>query len=100
MSRTEELLNYVRSHVSSRELLAVIAEESAELTQAALKLRRVGSKEHPTPKPINELYDNFEEEIADVFLCVKVLGMDISTPICMEKLERWVRRLEAANDRH
>jgi hypothetical protein len=41
------------------ELLAGVAEEAAELAQAALKLRRAYDGTNPTPKPINEAIDAF-----------------------------------------
>lgn len=49
--------------------LEQLAEEAAELAQAALKLSRKIRKENPTPKDVMELAENLEEEYGDVLTC-------------------------------
>lgn len=46
--------------------LELVAEESCELGQAALKLARVVRGENPTPVTMAESRENFLEELADV----------------------------------
>lgn len=81
------------------EILAQLAEEGAELTQAALKLRRALDGTNPTPVSIQEAGDRLVEEIADVRVCEsQLLGIDwsIVEEVCKRKLGRWEGRLEAA----
>lgn len=94
------MIEYIQREVTTEELLAQLAEEAAELAQAALKLRRVYDGTNPTPTTREEALDNLHEEIADVKLLVKTLGLDnplsnaLHTHIMQEKLARWARRLE------
>jgi hypothetical protein len=69
-------LDYIRSTLSDRELLEQLAEEAAELGQAALKLiRATGATRNPTPVDVGEASLALEEEFEDVvavmsaFLC-------------------------------
>ena len=95
-----DAINYVREHLSKEELLCQLAEECAELSKAALKLRRVYSGENPTPVKRSEAYNNLVEEIADVTLCLEVLGMNNievlynTGRMWEEKSARWMRRLK------
>ena len=83
------------------ELLCCLAEEAAELSQAALKLRRVldPDKKNPTPKTLNECRRNMHEEIADCELILELLGfrdaecITIQKEIKKKKCERWKNRL-------
>ena len=80
------------------EILAQLAEEAAELAQAALKLRRALDMTNPTPVTIREAGGRLVEEIADVRVCEsQLLGVDwaIVDEICKRKLGRWEGRLEA-----
>lgn len=81
--------------------LEQIAEECAELAQAALKTARKYRGENPTPKTIDECLDSLQEEMADVMLCMDewfdYREKDFLAGVCMtkqEKLERWKQRLE------
>ena len=78
------------------ELLAGLAEEASELSQAALKLRRVYDRRNPTPLTLNEGWNNLEEEIADVLLYLDRIDYDRHAVerIKEAKLERWKKRLE------
>jgi NTP pyrophosphatase (non-canonical NTP hydrolase) len=78
------------------ESLAQVAEESAELAQAALKLRRAIDGSNPTPKSIREATDAFNEELADVLLAAYVAGYDEGkvARIMRRKMTRWIERLE------
>lgn len=87
----------IRSYLSQAELLAQLAEEAAELSKAALKLRRVCDGTNPTPVTYDEALRNIKEEIADVKLLLSILGLDSNymeiSMIQAEKLVRWIDRL-------
>lgn len=93
------------------ELLAQLAEECSEAAQAALKLRRAGSGENPTPVSEEDAFHKLIEELADVMLSASVLFCcefedndsrnlceevsDEIADIAGEKLDRWRNRLLA-----
>lgn len=90
----------VRELLSEGEILAQLGEEAAELSQAALKLRRVTTKgSSPTPTSKMEAMANFVEEVADIKVCLECLGYNIDGDVNHvrdRKLKRWVKRLEEA----
>lgn len=88
----------VRQKLTDAEILAQLAEEAAELAQAALKYRRCLDKTNPTPIPNQEAHDRLCEELADVLVCVDALDGD---PDCEtvrtireKKAQRWAARLD------
>ncbi len=99
--------------LSREELLAqlALAEECPEAAQAALKLRRAGSGENPTPVSEEDAFHKLIEELADVMLSASVLFgcefedndsrnlceevSDEIADIAGEKLDRWRNRLLA-----
>lgn len=68
-------LRSVRIKLGLPELLAQLGEEGAELSQAALKMRRVLDKHNPTPVTLNEAEANLAEEFADVLVCMMAVGI-------------------------
>lgn len=78
------------------ELLAGLAEECGELTQASLKLRRVWDGTNPTPTGEEVAMEGLYEEVADVLLYIEELKLNRGTigRIMGEKRERWKKRLE------
>ena len=92
-----DLFDKVRERLPREELLAQMAEECAELAQAALKLRRVLDGTNPTPVTLEDAEANLSEEISDVFGCMVLvsanLGKDFSSHLPY-KMERWAKRLE------
>ena len=94
----------IRTKVPREELLAGLAEEAAELAQAALKYRRALDGTNPTPVTVQEAEVALHEEIADVSLYLAVLNMlvDATFPSkliakrMVEKLTRWAKRLQEA----
>lgn len=83
------------------EILAQLAEEASELAQAALKLRRALDNTNPTPKSVEECRKAFEEEYADVMVCMAALGFSDDRKayerigiIASEKYYRWLYRLQ------
>lgn len=91
------MINYIWHTLTPEELLAQLAEEGAELTHAALKLRRAKDGTNPTPVSIPKAVDALMEEIADVMLLVKLLHFDQYEEeienIMDAKLQRWEKRL-------
>lgn len=96
----------IRDHLSITELLTQLAEEAAELSQAALKYRRslktytfpestkLRYEYNPTPVHVWDALDNLIEEAADVYLCLMALEMDkIDTHRLEKKAARWLDRL-------
>ena len=95
----EEEFDYIRSQLSRVEILAQLAEEAAELSQAALKLRRVLDGRNPTSIDYGLEIAKKEllEEMADVNVCVKALGMSFQREdikeLSSKKTSRWKNRL-------
>lgn len=87
------------------ELLAMLAEEAAELAQAALKYRRALDGTNPTPKTAEECAAALVEEMADVDLCFMVFDdfnsetADTITEIRLRKFIRWSDRLRGRPDK-
>ena len=88
----------IKQHLPQEELLTQLAEECAELSQAALKLRRALTGINPTPMTADEARRNLVEEAADVY---NVLGLLLDAEdnakiydIIRKKKTRWVKRLE------
>ena len=80
------------------ELLAQMAEEAAELAQAALKLRRALDGANPTPISLNRCRDALAEEYTDVALCASVLSVRYNVNLAAFKRHRWLERLTAQDD--
>ena len=88
----------IKQHIPQDELLTQLAEESAELSQAALKLRRALTGINPTPVTADEARKSLVEEAADVY---NVLGLLLDAAdnaeiysIIRRKKARWLNRLE------
>lgn len=94
----------VCKYLSAAEVLTQLAEEAAELAQAALKLRRALTGTNPTPRSVKECEQGLVEELADVNTCLTVLDfkmeLDWETAVTMigKKTARWAQRLEAVNN--
>ena len=94
--KEKRTLTRIELRMSICESLAQTAEESAELAQAALKLRRAIDGSNPTPKSIHEATDAFNEELADVLLAAYVAGYDEDAVAknIKRKIKRWIERLD------
>lgn len=99
MSPVETVCKYL----SAAEVLTQLAEEAAELAQAALKLRRAITGTNPTPRSLKECEQGLLEEMADVNTCLTALDvkMDLEWESIWaqvsKKMARWAQRLEAVN---
>ena len=98
-------MNYIKQKVPVEELLAGLAEEAAELAQAALKLRRVFNRVNPTPIKEEEAIERLYEEMADVKLYCSLLDANPQyiSEVMRTKASRWENRLKekenAENDK-
>ena len=98
---TSSKIAAIRSKIPRTEVLAIIAEEAAELAHAALKYRRTIDGTNPTPVSQADALSNLIEELADVRTAVMVLfEMPQVAEIAIDqnvglKVDRWMQRLEA-----
>ncbi|MCQ2439587.1 MAG: hypothetical protein MJ074_07475 [Oscillospiraceae bacterium] len=91
---------YVDEELTFREKLEAVAEESAELAQAALKMiRAYGMSNNITPTNEEEAGDALIEEVWDLMSCLSIIGgLTSRIPTAdsiatYEKWERWAKRL-------
>ena len=96
------MMDKIRAVLPEEELLCQLAEEAAELAQAALKLRRCLTGKNPTPVTPMQAEANLIEELADVRLVAEVLnrGTRVANQIdgiAESKLGRWEKRLEGTS---
>ena len=83
---------YILSVLNDHELLEQLAEEAAELSQAALKLIRAsGYSNNPTPGTEQEA--NLEEELHDVLAVASLLAFIDYNDDENPKWKRWAERL-------
>lgn len=78
------------------EILAGLAEECAELGQAALKLRRVFDGTNPTPKSEEKAIEDIYQEVADVLIYIDSLSLCVTDVdrIIAEKMARADQRFK------
>lgn len=78
-------------------MLEMLAEESSEMSHAALKLARKYRGENPTPRSEMECIDSLTEETADVLLILDQLKSIIADErvkaIKAQKMVRWKIRM-------
>lgn len=91
-------VDYIRSRVPEAEMYASLAEEAAEIAQAALKCRRTMVEGNPTPISKGTAHTEFLVELGDIMTCLEVLGIDLNTNQTIQtvknaKLERWADRI-------
>ena len=87
---------YILNELDERTLLEQLAEESAELGQAALKYIRAHElSKNYTPKTEEEAERDLQEEFTDVCCVADMLGLVAGEN--NRKLKRWVCRLQQVN---
>ncbi len=95
-----DALQYIIDNIPTTRLLCQLAEEAAEVAQAALKLYRVYDGVNPARVTEKEAGDKLYEEIGDCWLVLKALGMDempytgIYADNVARKTIRWAETLE------
>lgn len=94
----EQLASRISSTLPVGDRLCQLAEESAELAQAALKVKRILEGRNPAAADLKDALSNLQEEIGDVLICTATLStdFDLNTDTPLPKLQRWVSRLEKA----
>lgn len=71
-----------------------LAEECAELAQAAIKMSRYIRGENPPAKEPWEIVKSLTEEVTDVKICLVCLGIEADEEIAERKFARWHQRLD------
>lgn len=93
-------MDYIVSKIGLPATLEQLAEESSELSKAALKLSRIIRGENPTPVTYDQAIADLEEEAADVRNCLRVVCGNLEI-ITIEaealKMRRWAERLGGKN---
>ena len=91
-------LRVIRDNLSEEDIFCQLAEEAAEVSQAALKLRRAITRTNPTPIDAETAKNKLLEEIADVVITLDVMMGDADWNVIwafsVRKLDRWVERLK------
>lgn len=91
-------VHFVQDHISKIARFMMLAEEAAEVSQAAAKIARILEGSNPTPKSIEDAWDDLIEEMNDVYLAYEVATGDEFEPIAnFSKLDRCVQRVCEAN---
>jgi len=83
----------VRKTLGDVDLYGQLAEECAELAQAASKMQRILRGVNPTTTTEMECVKNLEEEFTDILVVTDVLGLRRNDKIYEMKMLRWNKRL-------
>ena len=96
-----EEIKYVKEQLSTRALLEGLAEEGAEMSQAALKLIRAIDGENPTPVSFAEACRKLAEEAGDVLAYLHLLDIGVPHLLVRDnpKWERWAERIKKERER-
>lgn len=95
-------LQYIADCLPEEILLDQLVEECTELEQAASKVARLIRKVNPARTTMEEATANLKEKIADIWLTLKVLGLDDEVfkeeyqQAMARKARRWAHDLEVA----
>lgn len=92
--------SYVLKNTDRRTLLEQLAEEAAELSQAALKLIRAeGLSSNPTNRNTLIAQEQLNDEVADVLMMVDALRIPVLESYANDKWQRWADRIKEYLDR-
>lgn len=94
MTKGPATYGQIRRTIGREAALEQLAEEAAELAQAALKVSRILRGVNPTPMHLDDAERALVEELSDVILCAQVAGLIPEQDIMITKLRRWAERLE------
>lgn len=95
----KNLIDEIQSHLDLSDRLIQLAEESAELAQAASKCARELIGRNPTPKSLSDVVESLFEEIGDVVTVISTLGVHENSLVpSHDKLQRWVDRLNGKEE--
>ena len=94
----------ISDYLPKTEILGQLTEELAEAFAAASKLRRKIDGKNPTPKTLNECWEDLKKEIGDVMNAIDALTeqdpqnyhefMSECGEYAEPKMERWLSRLQ------
>lgn len=99
MASASAYIERIKHDVPINDLYESLAEEASELSQAAIKMCRLGSQTNPTDKTEKEARDDLIEEFTDVFnIAIRILELKPDFLIGDYKLYRWCKRLDAAKE--
>lgn len=95
LERKSEDLQRIKKYLGDKELLIQLAEEAAELAQAATKYYRAIDGKNPTDVSIIEAEEHLQEEAGDVLLLLYTIGIDSGevAGTIYSKTARWMDRL-------
>ena len=79
--------------IGKEAMLEQLAEEAAELAQAALKEARILRGNNPTPVTLEEAEEHLVEEYTDICHCAMELDVPVDWAQIEEKRERWKDRI-------
>lgn len=91
--------DYITRSIGWEAMYTQLAEEAAELSQAALKVARIMHGTNPTPVSLIEAKNMVREELTDVMQCATYLGIDIDYYQIKNKEDRWANRIANAQIR-
>ena len=94
MDTIDVYIDKVRKIIPEAARYEQLAEECTELAQACLKKARKLRDENYTPKTMEEIDENLEEEFTDVRLSAYTCGLLVNWKMYYEKAERWIKRNE------
>lgn len=94
MTKSTPTYGQIRKAIGQEAALEQLAEEAAELAQAALKVSRIRRGVNPSPTHLADAEEALAEELSDVVLCAQVAGLVPDQGIMADKLRRWGERLE------
>lgn len=91
-AETQKVFDYNRNSIDNIDKLLMIAEEAAELSQAALKLIRKLRGSNPTPKTLEECENDLMEEAEDISTALATYYGNVPGP-SVSKIYRFYNRL-------
>lgn len=83
----------VLSEIGYEAMYAQLAEEAAELAQAALKMVRIYHGTNPTPVKLGEAMEMIREEYTDIVHCATYLNISVDYEQINRKDKRWIDRI-------
>lgn len=96
-------IKYIQENLSKPALYGQLAEEAAELAQAALKMQRYLMRENPPRQNLAEINRAIAEEYADIQICMEALGSpaldnDMYIATLRFKPTRWAAAVRKAKE--
>lgn len=99
LPRIEESIKEIREKVPVPDIFDQLAEEAAELAQAANKMARVMRGTNPANIDEKEAMENVIEEYTDIHVVAKdILELQVDGLQADYKIDRWAKRLKEKDD--